>query len=180
MQTIIENTKQKMDAAVSVLKDKLASIIATGASPAMLKSVEVEYYEVMTPLNQVANIKAPDATMLMVSPFEKSLVKDIVEAINKVDLGLNPVDEGDQIRIMVPAMTSEKREAFVKEAKQIGEEARIAVRNVRTESNKKIKAAEASENEQRQAEEDVQKIVDEHNKMIEDIVSKKVSDLTTL
>ncbi len=81
---------------------------------------------------------------------------------------------------MVPAMTAEKRESFVKEAKHIGEEARIAVRNVRTESNKKIKAAEVSENEQRQAEEDVQKIVDEHNKMIEDIVNKKVNDLTTL
>ncbi len=180
MQAIIEQTKQKMDSAVKVLNEKLGTIIATGASPAMLKNVEVEYYEVMTPVNQVANIKAPDATMLIVTPFEKAMVKLIVEAIHKAELGLNPVDEGDSIRIMVPAMTADKRESFVKEAKHIGEEARIAVRNVRTESNKKIKAAEVSENEQRQAEEDVQKIVDEHNKMIEEIINKKITDLTTL
>ncbi len=180
MQTVIENTRNKIDAAISHLNEKLATIIATGASPAMLKNVEVEYYEVMTPINQVANIKAPDATMLIVTPFEKSIVKDIVEAINKANLGLNPVDEGESIRIMVPPMTADKRDIYVKEAKQIGEEARISVRNVRTDSNKKIKAAEVSENEQRQAEEDVQSIVDQANKKIEEIVTKKVTDLTTL
>ncbi len=180
MQEIITNTQSKIDSAITHLNEKLGTIIATGASPAMLKNVEIEYYEVMTPINQVANIKAPDATMIIVTPFEKSIVKAIVEAINKANLGLNPVDEGDSIRIMVPPMTSEKREIYVKEAKQIGEEARISVRNVRTDSNKKIKAAGVSENEERQAEEDVQKIVDQANKTIEEIVNKKVTDLTTL
>lgn len=180
MQIIIDNTQQKIDSAIQHLREKLGSIIATGASPAMLKGIEVEYYEVMTPLNQVANIKAPDATMLMVSPFDKSLTKDIVEAINKANLGLNPVDEGDSIRIMVPPMTAEKRDIFVKEAKQIGEEARISVRNVRTDSNKKIKSEEMPENETRLAEENVQKIVDQANKTIEEIVNSKVNDLTTL
>ncbi len=180
MQEIITNTQSKIDSAIAHLNEKLGTIIATGASPAMLKNVEIEYYEVMTPINQVANIKAPDATMIIVSPFEKSIVKDIVEAINKANLGLNPVDEGDSIRIMVPPMTAEKREIYVKEAKQIGEEARISVRNVRTDSNKKIKAAGVSENEERQGEEDVQKIVDQANKTIEEIVNKKVKDLTTL
>ncbi len=180
MQTIIDNTNQKIDSAITHLKEKLSTIIATGASPAMLKNVEVEYYEVMTPINQVANVKAADATMLIVTPFEKTIVKDIVEAINKANLGLNPIDEGDSIRIMVPAMTADKRELFVKDAKHIGEEARISVRNVRTESNKKIKASEVSENEQRLAEETVQKIVDEANKKIEEIINAKVKDLTTL
>ncbi len=180
MQTIIDNTKQKLDSAINHLKEKLSTIIASGASPTMLKNVEVDYYETMTPLSQVANIKAPDATMLIVAPFDKTLIKGIVEAINKADLGLNPVDEGDQIRIMVPPMTADKREIFVKEAKQIGEEARISVRNVRTESNKKIKAEDPSENEQRLAEENVQKLVDEANKTIEEIINVKVKDLTTL
>ncbi len=180
MEQIIENTKQKIDSAVNVLRERLSSIIATGANPSMLKNVEVEYYETMTPLNQVANIKAPDATMLIVSPFDRTLIKDIVEAIHKADLGLNPVDEGDQIRIMVPPMTAEKREIFVKEAKQIGEEARISVRNIRTDSNKKIKSSEFSENEERLGEEQVQKLVDEANKQIEEIINTKVNDLTSL
>lgn len=180
MQTILDQTKQKLDSAVSHLRDRLSSIIATGANPAMLKNIEIEYYEVMTPLNQVASVKAPDATMLVITPFDRSSIKDIVEAIHKSDLGLNPVDEGDSVRIMVPPMTSEKRDIFVKDAKHIGEEARISVRNIRTESNKKIKAAEVSENEQRLAEDNVQKLIDEANKNIETIVSTKVSDLTTL
>ncbi len=180
METIIANTKQKLDNSVSSLREKLSTIIATGANPAMLKNVEAEYYEVMTPINQIANIKAPDATMLIVTPFEKPMVKVITEAINKANLGLNPVDEGDQIRIMVPPMTADKRELFVKEAKQIGEEARISVRNVRTDSNKKIKAAGLSENEERLGEEQVQKLVDETNKQIEEIVNTKVKDLTSL
>ncbi len=180
MEQIIENTKQKIDSAVNVLRERLSAIIATGANPSMLKNVEVEYYETMTPLNQVANIKAPDATMLIVSPFDRTLIKDIVEAIHKADLGLNPVDEGDQIRIMVPPMTAEKREIFVKEAKQIGEEARISVRNIRTDSNKKIKSSEFSENEERLGEEQVQKLVDEANKQIEEIINTKVNDLTSL
>ncbi len=180
MQNTIDNTQQKIDSAISSLKERLSTIIATGANPSMLKKVEVEYYEVMTPINQVANIKAPDATMLMVAPFDKAMVKDIVEAIHKADLGLNPVDEGEQIRIMVPPMTADKRDLFVKEAKQIGEEARISVRNVRTDSNKKIKGLGLSENEERLAEEGIQKIVDSANKQIEEIVNTKVNDLTSL
>ncbi len=180
MQQIIDNTKQKLDQAIHVLREKLSSIIATGANPSMLKNIEVEYYETMTPINQVANVKAPDATMLIVSPFDKSMIKEIVEAIHKSDLGLNPVDEGEQIRIMVPPMTAEKRDIFVKEAKQIGEESRISVRNVRTDANKKIKASELSENEERLGEEQVQKLVDEANKQIEEIVNTKVNDLTSL
>lgn len=180
MQEIIDITKQKLDSSLHILHEKLSAIIATGASPTMLKNIEVEYYETMTPLNQVANIKAPDATMLMVAPFDKSLIKDIVEAIHKSDLGLNPVDEGEQIRIMVPPMTAEKRELFVKEAKQIGEEARISVRNVRTDSNKKVKSAGLSENEERLAEENIQKLVDEANKQIEEVIKTKVNDLTTI
>lgn len=180
MQQTIDNTQQKIESAVHVLKEKLSAIIATGANPSMLKNVEVEYYEAMTPINQVANVKAPDATMLIVTPFDKTLIKDIVEAIHKSDLGLNPVDEGEQIRIMVPPMTSDKRDLFVKDAKAIGEEARISVRNVRTDSNKKIKGLGLSENEERLAEEQIQKLVDDANKQIEEIVNTKVNDLTSI
>ncbi len=180
MNEIINNTEVKLKGAIQALHDKLSTIIATGAHPSILNGVEVIYYETPTPLSQVANIKAPDATMLIVTPFDQTITKDIVEAIHKSALGLNPVDEGNQIRIMVPPLTSEKRELFVKDAKTIGEEARISVRNVRQDSNKKIKAAEASENEQRQAEEDVQKLVDKYNKEIEEIVKKKIEALINI
>ncbi len=180
MQQTIDNTKQKLESSLHALHEKLSAIIATGASPVMLKNIEVEYYESMTPLNQVANVKAPDATMLIVTPFDRTIIKDIVEAIHKSDLGLNPVDEGDSIRIMVPPMTADKREIFVKEAKAIGEEARISVRNVRTDSNKKIKGLGLSENEERQAEEEIQKLVDNTNKEIENVVKIKVDALTNI
>ncbi len=180
MESIINNTKQKIESSIHKLHERLSTIIATGASPNMLKNVQIEYYETMTPLNQVANIKAPDATMLMVVPFDKNLTKDIVEAIHKADLGLNPVDEGDAIRIMIPPMTTDKREGFVKETKSIGEEARISIRNIRIDSNKKIKLEELSENEERLAEEKIQNLINDANKEIENIINKKVSDLTSI
>lgn len=181
MREIINSTESKLKSTIHALHDRLSSIVATGAHPSILNGIEVEYYETMTPLSQVANIKAPDATMLIVTPFDQTLTKKIVEAIHKSSLGLNPVDEGNQIRIMVPPLTAEKRTIFVKEAKEIGEEARISVRNVRQDSNKKIRAAkDVSENEQRQAEEDVQKLVDKYNKEIEEIIKKKNDSLTNI
>lgn len=181
MNDILNNTETKLKSSIAALHDKLSTIIATGAHPSILNHIEVMYYETMTPLSQVANIKAPDATMLIVVPFDQSITKDIVEAIHKSSLGLNPVDEGNQIRIMVPPLTSEKRALFVKDAKEIGEEARIAVRNVRQDANKKIRSSEEmSENEQRLSEEGVQKLVDKFNKEIEDIIKHKVESLTNI
>ncbi len=181
MNDIIQNTEAKLNSTIEALQNKLSTIIATGAHPSILNGIEVEYYEAMTPLNQVANVKAPDATMLIVTPFDQNINKDIVEAIHKSALGLNPVDEGNQIRIMVPPLTAEKREIFVKDAKEIGEEARISVRNVRQDSNKKVRASEEmSENEQQLAEEQIQKLVDTFNKKIEEIIKAKVESLTNI
>ena len=180
MDTIINDTKNKLENTIEHLHDRLSIIIATGAHPTMLKNVMVKYYEEMTPLNQIANIKATDATMLVVTPFDRNVTKDIVEGINKSDLGLNPVDEGGTIRIMVSPITLEKREIFAKDAKHIGEEARISVRNIRTEANKRIKSLEVSENEERLGEDQVQKLVDDYNKQIEKIIKEKVEDLTKI
>lgn len=181
MDKLIQNTESKLNSTIEALQSKLSKIIATGAHPSILKGIEVKYYEAMTPLNQVANIKAPDATMLIIVPFDPSINKDIVEAIHKSALGLNPVDEGNQIRIMVPPLTAEKRGIFVKESKENGEEARISVRNVRQDANKKVRASETmSENEQKLAEEEIQKLVDTFNKKIEEIIKAKVDSLTNI
>lgn len=181
MNEILQITEQKLKSAIVALQDKLSTIIATGAHPSLLNGIEVEYYEAMTPISQVASIKAADATMLIVTPFDNSINKEIVEAIHKSDLGFNPVDEGNQIRIMVPAMTAEKRTIFAKDAKDLGEEARISVRNVRQDSNKKIRSSDdMSENEQRLAEEEIQKLVDKYNKEIEEAIKTKVEALTKI
>lgn len=177
----INNTKSKIKSSIDQLHNRLSGIIATGAHPSLLKDIEVMYYEALTPLNQVANIGAPDATMLIVTPFDKAVNKDIIEAIHKSSLDFNPVDEGDQIRIMIPPMTSEKRDIFVKESKKIGEEAKIAVRNIRQEAIKKIRANdEISKDQERNTETDIQTIIDDANKEIDNIVKTKIDELTNI
>lgn len=180
MEEIIKTTEQKLNSTVHALHEKLSTIIATGAHPAMLKNIEVNYYETMTPISQLANIKAQDATMLMVTPFDKTINKDILDAIHKANIGLSPVDEGESIRIMVPPMTAEKRTIFAKDAKNIGEESRISVRNIRTEANKKIKNLDASENEERLAEEKIQDLINKTNKEIESVIKAKVDSLMNI
>ncbi len=180
MNEIIENTKKKINSTMIKLRDDLSKIVATGSHPSLLNGIEVEYYETMTPLNQVANISAQDATTLIVSPFDVTITKDIITAINKADLGLNPVDEGKKIRIGIPPLTTEKRESFAKDAKSFGENARISIRNIRQDSNKKIKNQNFSENEKKQNEEDIQKLIDEANKEIEKIVKSKTNDLLSI
>ncbi len=175
---IIKQTETKFKNTLNTLHERLASIVASGAHPSLLNGVELEYYETMTPLNQVANISAPDATMLIVKPFDRNVTKDIIEAIHRSSLGLNPVDEGEQIRIMVPPMTDEKRQLFVKDAKVIGEDAKISLRNVRTDSLKKIRSSEISENEEKQLEDELQQLVDKFNKEIDEVTLAKVNSLS--
>ena len=177
MNEIIENANKKINSALSTLRDNLSKIVATGSHPSLLNGIKVEYYEVMTPLSQVANIVAQDATTLIVSPFDPSTIKEVVEAINKANLGLNPVDEGKRIRISVPPLTMEKREVFAKDAKALGEISRISIRNIRQDSNKKIKLEKLSENEQKQKEEEIQKLVDNANKEVERIIKIKTDTL---
>ncbi|BDU67699.1 MAG: ribosome-recycling factor [Candidatus Tyloplasma litorale] len=177
MEQILDNARKKLLITTNLLVENLSSIIASGATPLMLKNVEVECYDAILPLNQVANIKALDATMLLVTPFDKKLNKKIIESINKSNLGINPVDEGGTIRISIPPMTFEKRQLFVKEAKRMGEEARISVRNIRHESIKKAKITLVSEDEHRLLEEKIQVLINDVNKEIEEIVKKKVNSL---
>ena len=180
MEQIIQTTEQKLNSVIELLNEKLSFIIATGANPLMLKNIQVKYYETMTPLVQMANIKSLNPSMLIVIPFDKEMIKDIIESIHKSNSGLNPVEEGDSIKIIIPPMTSDKREIFAKEAKRIVEESRIQVRNIRTNSNKKIKSLNLSENEDRFAEEKIQKFVDLKNKDIEQIIKIKIKSLLSL
>lgn len=178
MKEIISNADLKFKNTLSKLHEKQSFIIAAGAHPSILKGIEIEYYETMTPLSQVATISAQDGTMLIVKPFDKETTKKIVDAVHKSSLGLNPVDEGEQIRIMVPALTDEKRKVFMKEAKELGEEFKISIRNIRTDTLKKIRSEDAPENETRQLEEELQNLVNENNKEIDEVIKVKINSLS--
>lgn len=180
MEEIIKNTQEKIEVIIKALHEKLTRISASGAHPSLLHGIMVESYGEMTPLANITNIKVLNATTLIVTPFDKNLLKEVVSAINKSNFGFNPVDEGNQIRINVPALTTEKREIFVKEAKEMAESIKVSIRAVRQESNKKIKSTILSENEIRLAEQKVQEIVNSSIKEVDEIVKSKIVKLTTV
>ena len=139
LEFIIESTKESMSSAISHLEKKLINIRAGKASPSMLGSVVVEYYGSLTPLSQVANVNTPDGRTIIVQPWEKSLLADIEKAILNANLGFNPMNNGENIIINVPALTEERRMELSKQAKSESEEAKIVVRNARKDANNEIK-----------------------------------------
>ncbi len=159
-------------------QNNLKKIRAFGAHPSLLEDVNVNYYGSLTPLNQISSIKIQDSTTLLISPFDKSIVKDIIHAISKANLGLTANDDGNSIRIIVPQLTEEKRKEFAKKAKTISEEAKISLRNVRQDINKKIQSdSELSEDEKKNQTNLVQKEIDLFSKEIENILKEKIDAL---
>ena len=154
------------------------------ANPTMLDRIQVNYYGSPCPLNQVANISAPEPRVLAISPWEKSLIKEIEKAILTSDLGINPSNDGNVIRLVVPELTEETRRNLVKAVKKTGEESKIAIRAIRKEANDKIKAlkkdGEISEDELKSAEEKVQKITDSFLKEIDGIVLSKEKEIMSI
>jgi len=180
---ILEEAKESMDKAISFLSSELTKIRAGKASPDMLAGVSVEYYGAMTPLSQVSSVNTPDARTLVIKPFEKSILNDIERAIMNSDLGLNPQNDGDIIRISVPALTEERRRDLVKKSKSECENSRITLRSVRKEMNdelKKLLKDGAPEDAIKGAEDSVQKITDSYNKKIDDLFAKKEVDIMTV
>ena len=161
---IIQKAEEKMKKTISVLKSDLSTMRAGRANPTMLDRIQVDYYGSPCPLNQVANISAPEPRVLVISPWEKSLMKEIEKAILTSDLGINPSNDGSVIRLVVPELTEETRRNLVKNVKKTGEEAKVALRSIRREANDKIKAlkkdGEITEDELKNSEEKVQKIID--------------------
>lgn len=177
---IIDTAKESMDGSVAHLEREFLNIRAGKASPAMLGSVFVDYYGSQTPLSQVANIAAPDARTLTVTPWEKSMIGPIEKAIMIANLGLNPMNNGESIIINIPALTEERRKDLVKQAKSEAEDAKISVRNARKDANTDIKKEEkdgTSEDVCKKAEEDVQKLTDNFIKRIEDLLAVKEAEI---
>ena len=179
--TIPEHTKhakQMMDKAVEAIKREFGTVRTGKASTSLLDLVRVEAYGNEMPLNQVASVSAPEPKLLTVQPWDKSLVKAIEKAIMASDLGLNPASDGTIIRIPLPALNEERRKELVKVIHKFAEEGRVAIRHARTEAISKIKKTEhVSEDEKKHAEKDIQKIHDEHMKLVDEAVKHKEAEI---
>jgi len=184
LQDIIDEADMKMDDAIQYLKKEFSHIRAGKANPALLSSITVEYYGAQTPLQQLGNISAPEPRMLIVQPYDKSVMTDIEKAIMASGLGLNPMNDGEIIRIPLPILTEERRKELVKIAKDKAEQARISIRNSRREANDHIKKTVEShslpEDSKYEAEDNVQSITNNHNKSVDDLLSHKESEIMTV
>lgn len=177
---IKKNAEERMEKAISALKRDLASLRAGKASPALFDRIQVEYYGAMTPLNQLANINTPDSRTLLIQPWDKSSVAAIEKAIMKSDLGLTPSNDGTAIRISVPMLTEERRAELVKTSKKFGEEAKVAIRNIRRDANdsiKKLEKSDISEDESRGHQEDIQKATDKFIAEVDKVLVSKEKEI---
>jgi ribosome recycling factor len=180
---VIEHCNEKMQAAIRHLEKELVHIRAGKASPAMLEGLHVEYYGSLTPLNQVSNISTPDARTIAIQPWEKNLIPVIEKAILAANLGFNPDNNGEIIRINIPALTEERRRQLVKQAGQEGEAAKVSIRLARKDANenlKKLLKEGLSEDIEKDAEDEVQKLTDDFVKKIDALVEAKEKDIMTI
>lgn len=175
---IKKQMKDKMGQAVQAFSRNLATVRAGRANPSLLDSIYVDYYGASTPLNQLASVGAPEARLLVITPYDKSALGDIEKAIQKADLGLSPSNDGNVIRINIPALTEERRKELVKVVGKYAEESRVQVRNVRREANDQLKKnADLAEDELRGAQDEVQKVTDEHIRQIDELAKNKEAEI---
>lgn len=173
--------KEKMAKTTENLRASLATLRTGRASPSMLSAIEIDYYGSPTPVNQIASISVPEPRQLLIKPYDKNDVKAIVAAINASDLGINPINEGIQIRLMIPVLTEERRKEIVKQARKYAEEAKVAVRNIRRDYMEILKIDDSySEDLQRRAQDDIQKVTDEAVKNIDTILQEKEKEIMAI
>lgn len=181
---ILKLAEEKMTKTLKVLNADLSTMKAGRANPTMLDRIQVDYYGSSCSISQVANISAPEPRMLVITPWEKTMLKEIEKAILKSDLGINPSSDGTLIRLVVPELTEETRKNLVKNIKKTGEEAKVAIRSIRREANDKIKAlkkqSDLSEDEIKKGEDDMQKITDKFVKQIEKAIEAKEKEVMTI
>lgn len=181
IEEIRRNVETKMDQSIGAFKNNLTKIRTGRANPALLDSVQVDYYGALLPISQVANVSLLDARTISIQPWEKGMGAKIEKAIRESDLGLNPATMGDLIRVPMPAMTEERRKELTKVVRGEGENAKIAVRNLRRDANeavkKLVKDKQVSEDDQKRSEADIQKITDRHIQAIDQLMAAKEQDI---
>ena len=180
----IKEYEDKMKKSVDSLKEDYTTIRAGRANPHILDKIKVDYYGTPTSLQQVANISVPEARMIQIQPWEASLIKDIEKAILVSDLGLTPNNDGKVIRLIFPELTEESRKELAKDVKKKGDNAKVAIRNVRRDANdtvkKENKAGELSDDEAKNLEDDVQKLTDKYIALIDKAIEEKTSEILTV
>src|SRR3954469_21930160 len=176
-----KTTDQKMDKTIQAFKSDLGKVRTGRAHTGLLDHIHVDYYGTPTPLNQVARVTLIDARNMGVTPFEKKMLQAIDKAIRESDLGLNPATQGEMVRVPMPALTEERRKELIKVVKHEAENARVAVRNLRRDANNHLKEAlkkhEVSENDERRAQDEVQKMTDRHIADIDKLLAEKEKEL---
>ncbi|HEX6989998.1 MAG TPA: ribosome recycling factor [Bacillota bacterium] len=181
LKDILDDARQRMEAAVEACRRELASLRAGRASPALLDKVRVDYYGSSVPVNQVATVTVPEPRLIVIQPWDRGALADIERAILKADLGLTPANDGKVIRLSLPQLTEQRRQDLVKQARRLAEEGRVAIRNVRRDANDGIKDAEKSgeapADEARRALDEVQKLTDRHIAMVDELVEAKEREI---
>jgi len=180
MNEILEETELNMESAIENMEKRFTNVRAGRANPAILDGVMVSYYGAPTPLKQLATISIPEARQLMIKPFDKSCLQAIEKGIYEANIGLTPNNNGEVIILNIPALTEETRKEYVKQVKQMAEECKIALRNVRQDANNDIKKLEITEDEQKQAQEEVQELINKYNKIVEEKLKVKEQELMTV
>ena len=180
VQFVIDESKERMDKAIAHLETELGSLRAGKANPRMLDTVMVDYYGTLTPISQVANIGTPDPKTIAIQPWEKTMIDPIERAIINSNLGFAPQNNGELIRINIPALTEERRITLVKQVSAEGENAKVSIRSARKDANDEIKSMEKdglSEDDSKRAIENIQKITDQYSEKIDQVLKAKEEDI---
>lgn len=179
----LKQYEEKMTKSLDFLKQDLQGIRAGRANPHVLDKIKVDYYGTPTPIQQVGNVAVPEARIIQISPWEKNLLKEIEKAILASDIGITPTNDGNTIRLVFPELTEERRKQIAKDVKKKGEDAKVAIRNIRrdgVDAVKKMKGGELSEDELKDMEDDLQKMTDKFIKEIDSAVEEKNKEVTTI
>ena len=181
IEDFLADAKRRMDKSIEATHHEFNSIRTGRASPALLDRITIDYYGTPTPLKSLASISAPEARLLVVQPFDPGAIKNIERAIQESDLGLTPSNDGKVVRLPIPALTEERRKDLVKVVRRVAEDGKVAIRNVRRDIMQHLKElvvnGEVGDDEERRAEQQVQKITDDHTKSIDDLLKVKEAEI---
>jgi len=181
MKEVLKSTEQRMKKSIQSLEDEFNSLRTGRASASLFDRIKVDYYGNPTPLNQVANISIPEARLIVIQPWDKGTIGDIEKAIQKSELSLNPSNDGKVIRINIPPLTEDRRKELVKNAKNIAEQSRVALRNIRRDGNDELKKmskdGELSEDEEKKAIDEIQKLTDKYVESVNTLLEKKEKEI---
>lgn len=177
MQELKTKTDERMKKSLLSLEEGFVLLRTGRASPALFDKIRVDYYGTPTPLNQLANISIPEARLMVIQPFDRNAMADIEKAILASELGLNPSNDGKLIRVSIPPLSEDSRTEMVKQAKKLAESARVAIRNIRRDSNEQIKKGDFSEDVQKKGNDDIQKMTDVYIKKIDEQLKAKEEEI---